>query len=210
MFPAERQNFYFRSINLFPRAPTRETRCRQKISCPIDWTPGSKPGGVTERVWDATDSCEVRDWLARNEQRLVPVEIEGADGTWFPALAPADIEARLAALRPPTSRLRILCPFDPVVRDRARLERLLGFEYRIEIFVPAAKRRWGYYVYPLLEGARFVGRIDVKADRDAAALTVVNLWPEPGVAWTGARQLKLEAELARLARFVGIGATGAA
>ena len=56
----------------------------------------------------------------------------------------SDIEACLAALRPPTSRLRILCPFDPVVRDRARLERLLGFEYRIEIFVPAAKRRWGY------------------------------------------------------------------
>lgn len=47
-----------------------------------------------------------------------------------------------------TSRLRIINPFDPVVRDRARLEALFGFDCRIEIFVPAAKRNWGYYVYP--------------------------------------------------------------
>ena len=100
--------------------------------------------GDIQRFWDATDSREVRDWVARSEQRLVPVEFEGADGTWFPTLAPADIEARLAVLRSLTSRLRILSPFDPVVRDRTRLERLFGFEYRIEIFVPAAKRRWGY------------------------------------------------------------------
>ena len=161
------------------------------------------PGDI-QRFWDAVDSREVKDWMARTERSLVPVEIECADGTWSPAVAPADVETRLAGLRPPTSRLRILNPFDPVVRDRARLERLFGFEYRIEIFVPAAKRRWGYYVYPLLEGDRFVGRVEVKADRDASMLTLVNLWPEPGVAWTAARCRKLDAELARLTRFVGV------
>ncbi|MFT5776999.1 DNA glycosylase AlkZ-like family protein, partial [Hyphomonas sp.] len=60
--------------------------------------------------------------------------------------------------------------------------------------------------YPLIEGDRFVGRIEVKSDRDKGELTVVALWPEPGVKWTGARQAKLDSELGRLARFVG--ATG--
>lgn len=161
------------------------------------------PGDI-QRFWDAADSREVRSWTQRAARSLVPVEVETADGVWMPVLASADIEARLAAPRPPTSRLRILNPFDPAVRDRTRLERLFGFDYRIEIFVPAAKRRWGYYVYPLLEGDRFVGRIEVKADRKASELAVLRFWQEPGVPWTAARRRKLDAELARLARFVGV------
>lgn len=161
------------------------------------------PGDI-QRFWEAADSREVKSWAERTAPSLAPVEIETTDGTWMPAFAPADIESRLAALQPPTSRMRIFNPFDPVVRDRKRLERLFGFEYRIEIFVPAAKRRWGYYVYPLLEGDRFVGRIEIKADRNASELTVLNFWEEPGVRWTAVRQRKLEAELARLARFVGL------
>jgi uncharacterized protein YcaQ len=72
------------------------------------------------------------------------------------------------------------------------------------MFVPAAKRRWGYYVFPLLEGARFVGRLEAKAYRDQDRLEVLQLWPEPGVRWGAARWAKLEAELERLARFVGV------
>lgn len=158
--------------------------------------------GDIQRFWDAADLSEVKDWAAA-QQDIVPVQIESADGTWRAALAPADIEARLATAPSATSRLRILNPFDPVIRDRARLQRLFGFEYTVEMFVPAAKRRWGYYVYPLLESDRFVGRIEVKADRKAGQLNVLNLWPEPGVKWTAARDQKLQAELARLARLVG-------
>ncbi|MFT6224788.1 MAG: hypothetical protein ACJA1F_002645, partial [Paracoccaceae bacterium] len=135
---------------------------------------------------------------------LVEVSLEGADGTWTPALAPLDIEARLASMPEATSRLRILNPFDPAIRDRVRLKRLFGFDYRVEMFVPAAKRIWGYYVFPLLEGDRFVGRIEVKADRAKGTLSVLNLWVEPDVQWTTARAGKLEAELARMARFVGV------
>ncbi|WP_439619509.1 winged helix-turn-helix domain-containing protein [Hyphomonas sp.] len=159
--------------------------------------------GDVQRFWAAADLSEVKAWAAANAGELVPVEIESAGGAWHVALALPDIEVRLAAAPAPTSRLRILNPFDPVIRDRNRLTRLFGFEYRIEIFVPAAKRQWGYYVYPLLEGDRFVGRIEVKSDREKGELSVHALWPEPGVRWTQARQAKLEAELGRLARFVG-------
>lgn len=160
--------------------------------------------GDVQRFWAAADLSEVKAWAAANAGELVPVEIESAGGAWHVALALPDIEARLAAAPAPTSRLRILNPFDPVIRDRNRLTRLFGFDYRIEIFVPAAKRQWGYYVYPLLEGDRFVGRIEVKSDREKGELSVHALWPEPGVRWTQARQAKLEAELGRLARFVGV------
>ena len=160
------------------------------------------PGDI-QRFWAAADLGEVKAWTDANAAELVPVEIESVGGQWTPALAPANIEARLAATPAPVSRLRILNPFDPVIRDRSRLTRLFGFDYRIEIFVPAAKRQWGYYVYPLLEGDRFVGRIEVKSDREAGELSVHNLWHEPGVKWSDARQAKLEAELGRMARFVG-------
>lgn len=159
--------------------------------------------GDIQRFWAAADLGEVKAWTAAKVRKLVPVEIESARGEWSAALALPDIETRLASVSAPAPRLRILNPFDPVIRDRNRLTRLFGFDYRIEIFVPEAKRQWGYYVYPLLEGDRFVGRIEVKSDREAGQISVHQLWPEPGVKWTDARQAKLEAELGRLARLVG-------
>jgi len=70
--------------------------------------------------------------------------------------------------------------------------------------VPAAKRQWGYYVYPILEGDRFIGRIEVKADRKAGTLNVLKLWKEPHIEWLESRDEKLQAELKRLARFIGV------
>lgn len=160
--------------------------------------------GDIQRFWDAVSNAEAKTWAARNDADLVPVEIACADGAKVCVLAPRDIEQRLASVAAPTSRLRILNPFDPVIRDRARLKRLFGFDYTVEMFVPAAKRQWGYYVYPLLEGDRFVGRIEIKADRKAGKLNVLRLWKEPKVRWTGARAEKLDAELGRMARFVGL------
>ncbi len=160
--------------------------------------------GDIQRFWAAVSLPEVKAWTAANAVELVPVEIETHDRQWLKALAPIDIQTRLDHAPAPTSRLRILNPFDPVVRDRARLSRLFGFDYTIEIFVPAAKRRWGYYVYPLLEGDRFVGRIEVRGDRAAGKLTVDTLWVEPGVAWTPARAAKLDSELERMAGFIGV------
>lgn len=161
------------------------------------------PGDV-QRYWDAVSSAEARDWLDRSKSLLQAVEIETADRQWVSGFAPADIEDRLAELTPATSRLRILNPFDPVIRDRNRLQRLFGFDYRVEMFVPAAKRVWGYYVFPILEGHRFVGRIEIKADRKTSELKILNFWPEDGVQWPQSRHDKLGAELERMKRFIGV------
>ena len=115
------------------------------------------------------------------------VEIETSEGQWIKGVAPANIEDRLVSLTPATSRLRILNPFDPVIRDRKRLKRLFGFDYRVKMFVPAAKRIWGYYVFPILEGHRFVGRIEIKGDRKNSVLYVTNFWPENGITWQKSR-----------------------
>jgi uncharacterized protein len=91
------------------------------------------------------------------------------------------------------------------LRDRNRAEFLFGFRYRIEVFVPEPKRVFGYYVFPVLEGDRLVGRIDAKAYRDIGTLRVKGFWPEAGVRLTKQRRARLEAELDRLARFAGCG-----
>ena len=163
-------------------------------------------GTLTEirKFWDATSAKETAAWAKTHDRDLVPVEIHGADGSWSNGVALGDIETRLADLTPSTSRLRILNPFDPAIRDRSRLNRLFGFEYTVEMFVPAAKRKWGYYVYPILEGDRFIGRIEAKADRKTGVLTVLNLWAEPDVRWTKGRMGKLNAELGRFARLAGV------
>ncbi len=138
-----------------------------------------------------------RDALARGE--IIEAEVEGAQGQRRKVfISPEILDEEPSE---PTPRLRILSPFDPALRDRNRAEFLFGFYYRIEVFVPEPKRIWGYYVFPVLEGDRLVGRIDVKAFRDAGALRVRAFWPEVGVKLTKARLGKLEAELDRLARF---------
>ena len=125
------------------------------------------------------------------------------DGSHRRAFARPDVLQAAAAAPVPTGRLRVLSPFDPALRDRKRAERLFGFHYRIEVFTPAAKRIYGYYVFPLLEGDRLVGRIDMKAHRADGVLRVRALWPERGIAWGKGRQARLEAELHRVARFAG-------
>jgi uncharacterized protein YcaQ len=164
---------------------------------------GFGTSGEIAAYWNAVGPEAAKAWcreaLARGE--IVEVEVEGALGQRRKAFV---FPAILDEIPPePTPRLRILSPFDPALRDRNRAEFLFGFFYRIEVFVPEPKRVYGYYVFPVLEGDRLVGRIDAKAFRDVGSLRVKAFWPEAGVKLTKARRAKLEAELSRLAAFAG-------
>ncbi|CAN0371256.1 unnamed protein product, partial [Phaeothamnion confervicola] len=103
----------------------------------------------------------------------------------------------------PSSELRLLAPFDPILRDRTRTELLFDFDFRFEAFVPQAKRQFGYYTLPILEGDRLIGRLTPKLERKASRLDVLGLQWEPGVRLTAAREQKLDEALERLAAFVG-------
>ena len=91
----------------------------------------------------------------------------------------------------------------PALRDRARVERLFGFAYRIEVFVPEPKRQYGYYVFPVIEGDRLIGRLDARALRAEGRLHMRAFWPEAGQRMGKMRQDRLMRQAERLARFAG-------
>jgi uncharacterized protein YcaQ len=176
----------------------------------IDWACGTAldhlgfaTSGEIAAYWNAIRPDEAKQWCrdALGRGDVIELDVEGADGTLRRVLSRPDL---LTETPPePPARLRILSPFDPALRDRARAERLFGFRYRIEVFVPEAQRQYGYYVFPVLEGADLIGRIDAKAHRDQSLLRVRAFWPEVGARMGKGRLQRLEAELDRLARFAG-------
>ncbi len=165
---------------------------------------GFATSGELAAFWGIVTPAEAKAWCAEAPHGAVLVSLESADGTAPRRVLadPALMTLHADDLAPPP-RIRVLSPFDPLIRDRDRALRLFGFDYRIEVFVPEAQRRWGYYVFPLLEGDRLVGRIDMRAERGTGSLAVRQVWWEPGIRPTSGRLGRLEAELARLARFTG-------
>lgn len=207
---ARREGFrkiYDLTERVFPdqhRAPQPE------VAETVDWACraaldrlGFATSGELAAFWDLVAPAEAKAWcadaLARGE--LAEVEVVMADGRLRRHFAwPGTLGAEAPE---PSQRVRILSPFDPLLRDRKRAERLFGFHYRIEVFVPEPKRRYGYYVFPVLEGDQMIGRIDMKADRSAGVLNVRAFWPEAGARMGAGRRARLEAELERVARMAG-------
>jgi uncharacterized protein YcaQ len=123
-----------------------------------------------------------------------PAAVEGVKGEWRvdPGALGADFEGRTA----------LLSPFDRLVYDRRRAQELFEFEYTLEMYKPAAKRRWGYYALPVLHGDRLVGKVDATADRKASVLRVAAIHED--VKFTRAMTKAVQAELEDLASWLGL------
>lgn len=163
---------------------------------------GFATSGELAAFFDLIRPDDAKSWVAGAlaEGRVAAVDVTCADGTLRRSLMwPKDLET-LNELPEASPRVRVLSPFDPALRDRKRAERLFGFHYRIEIFVPAPKRRYGYYVFPVMEGTRLIGRIDMA--RDDGVLCVRAFWAEKGVRMGAGRLARLQSEIDRAARFV--------
>ncbi len=166
---------------------------------------GFATSGEIAAFWAHVTPDEAKAWVAQELAggRAEELLVEGADGRLRKSVARPGLTDAAAALPPAPERVRVLSPFDPALRDRARAERLFGFFYRIEIFVPAPKRQYGYYVFPVLEGETLIGRIDMARDGDRLAIRA--FWPEAGVRMGKGRLARLAAELERTAAMAGCG-----
>jgi uncharacterized protein len=127
---------------------------------------------------------------------LEPVEVDG----WT---APAYLRAGQTVPRRDRGTA-LLCPFDPLIFFRPRVQRLFDFHYRIEIYVPQPKRQFGYYVWPFMLDGQLVGRVDLKAERTRDALNVVGAFAEPGQQPSRVADA-LAAELRTMASWLGLG-----
>ena len=136
------------------------------------------------------------------EGAVTPVQV---DGLRFPLYLLSEdlplMESVVSGQSDPKARLEFLAPLDPMMWDRKLIEALWGFQYSWEIYTPASKRKYGYYVLPMVYGDRFVGRIEPKADRKTKALTVSNVWFEPGVRQTKKLVGQVDRAVQRLAKF---------
>ncbi len=164
---------------------------------------GFATSGELAAFWDTVSAAEAKSWCqqALTQDEIEEICVECADGRERKVFARPGLCEHATELPDAPGRIRVLSPFDPMLRDRNRAERLFGFHYRIEVFVPEPKRTYGYYVFPLLEGHRLIGRIDMKAQRDRGLLQVRSVWPERSVRWSDARTRRLQAELDRVRRF---------
>ncbi len=204
------QKLYDLSERVFPEACARPEPTPDDLA---DWAGTSalerlgfaNPAELSH-FWGALTNPEARAWCQRasDEGRIVPVMIEPVDGSKpRPSFALPDWRRRASRVPDAPDRLRLLAPFDPVIHDRPRTKRLFGFDFTFEAFVPEPKRSYGYYVLPILEAGRFVGRLEPRHDRDAACVEIEKLWWEPGVKRTPKRRKGLERAVERLAALVG-------
>jgi uncharacterized protein YcaQ len=140
-------------------------------------------GGTFARIADPPERTELRKELVELGS-LVPVDVEGMRGK---RLVLAEELALLQAPPEPPPSVAFVAPFDSLLWDTALLAALFDFDYVWEGFFTPAKRRWGYYVLPILFGDRFVGRIEPRIDRDQARVEVLDVWWEDGFAPRRAR-----------------------
>jgi uncharacterized protein YcaQ len=151
--------------------------------------------------WRYEDLPEVLKKMER-EGTLIPVVVRGVKGTWH--MHADDLEL-LESLRAGDwePRTTVLSPFDPLIADRARTKLMWGFDFAIEIYVPKDKRKYGYYVLPILHGDELIGRIDPVMDRKTNTLTINGIWAETTGPKNKLTGMAVARSIEELARFLG-------
>jgi hypothetical protein len=142
---------------------------------------------LPERVWPETETLSWREAereLEKRRRRRLGAWLERGEWRAYPGIS-AD---------PVRDRATLLSPFDGLVKDRDRAEALWGFRYRLEMYVPKAKREYGYYVLPLLVGDQVMGRAEPRFDRKTGRLELLGAWGDTS---------RLDEALDRLAEFLG-------
>jgi uncharacterized protein YcaQ len=137
------------------------------------------------------------------EGLLLQVEVEGFEGTAYVHPDRVDLIEKAASGNLEPTRTTLLSPFDPLVWDRRRARELFGFDYTIECYTPAAKRRYGYFTLPILQRGQLIGRLDAKAHRAQGVFEIKALYLEPGVPVSEELVAGLAAALQRLAAWHG-------
>jgi uncharacterized protein YcaQ len=137
------------------------------------------------------------------EGLLLQVEVEGFEGTAYVHPDRVDLIEKAASGNLEPTRTTLLSPFDPLVWDRRRARELFGFDYTIEGYTPAAKRRYGYFTLPILQRGQLIGRLDAKAHRAQGVFEIKALYLEPGVPVSEELVAGLAAALQRLAAWHG-------
>ena len=204
------QKIYELTERVFPGAHAKEAPHEEAH---IDWACRSaleRLGVATpselSAFWDSITIAQAASWC-RSELvagSIVEVHVESLQDTKpRKAVALLDWKRRVRRAEDAPDRIRLLAPFDPIIRDRKRALRLFDFDYSFEAFVPAKKRQYGYYVLPILEGDRLVGRLDPLHEREHQSLVVNRVWWEKGVKPTRERLRKLDDALAVLAAQIG-------
>ncbi|HEX8779214.1 MAG TPA: crosslink repair DNA glycosylase YcaQ family protein [Rhodanobacter sp.] len=153
------------------------------------------------RLKPAVTAGELAPLLAEGE--LLEVAVRGWDAPGYVHRGHADALERARGGRLRATHTTLLSPFDPLVWDRARALAMFGFDYRIECYVPAPMRRYGYYVLPILHRGMLVGRLDAKAHRDAGVFEIKALYLEQGVEPAPRLASELATAIARTARWHG-------
>ena len=174
--------------------------------------------GAMGALWDRRSDALLGIWgmetpLRRQAFRelaeageILPLQVAGLPYTFYILAADRPLLEQTITGPAPRRRCELIAPLDPLMWDRQLVEAVFGFRYRWEIYVPADKRQYGYYVLPLIYGDGFAGRVEAVARREEGVLEVRGVWLEPGVRYTRALETALAGALRRLARFNGCAA----